>query len=115
MKTFFTPILLLFALIMGSTVYSQAPKLSSYPSATATIFLDFDGQTVRSTGWNGGNTLVCAPSTIANTQITDVFNRVSEDFRPFNVNVTTDSTVFLSAPLNRRIRIIITPTSGWTS
>jgi hypothetical protein len=29
------------------------------------------------------------------------------------VNITTDSTKFLSAPLTRRIRIVITPTSSW--
>jgi hypothetical protein len=46
-------------------------------------------------------------------QITEIFNRVSEDYRPFNINITTDSTVFLAAPLNQRIRIIITPTNNW--
>lgn len=109
---------ILFTLILivaGLQVNSQTPKLNSYIAARPTIFLDFDGQTVRSTGWNSGNTLTCAPSTMTSTQITDIFNRVSEDFRPFNVNITTDSTVFLSAPLNKRIRIIVTPTSGWTS
>ena len=47
------------------------------------------------------------------TQITEVFNRTVEDYRPFNINITTDSSVFLAAPLNKRIRIIITPTSAW--
>lgn len=89
------------------------PELSSFPSAKATIFLDFDGQTVTATSWNNGNTLYCAASGLNDNQITEVFNRVSEDYRPFNINITTDSTVFLATPLTRRIRIIITPTSGW--
>ena len=105
---------LIIALLINLTVFCQ-PRLNSFPSATATIFLDFDGQTVRSTGWNSGNPLYCAPSTMTSSQITDIFNRVSEDYRPFNINITTDSIVFLSAPLNRRVRIIITPTSSWTS
>ncbi len=114
MKNFQTLFTLLL-IVAGLQVSSQTPKLNSFASARPTIFLDFDGQTVKSTGWNSGNTLMCAPSTMSGTQITDIFNRVAEDFRPFNVNITTDSTVFLSAPLNRRIRIIVTPTSGWTS
>lgn len=89
------------------------PKLSSLPAAQATIFLDFDGQYVESSSWNSGIPLNCAPSGLSDAQITEIFNRVSEDYRPFNVNITTDSTKFLAAPLTQRIRIIITPTSGW--
>lgn len=87
--------------------------LSSYPSAEATIFLDFDGHFVEGTLWNGGKSFYCAPSGLTSQQITDVFHRVSEDFRPFDINVTTDSTVYLAAPLSKRIRIVITPTSDW--
>ena len=50
---------------------------------------------------------------MTDAQITEVFNRVSEDYRPFNINITTDSTVFFSAPVAQRVRIIITPTSSW--
>ncbi|MEO8765014.1 MAG: T9SS type A sorting domain-containing protein [Ginsengibacter sp.] len=92
---------------------SCLPVLSSFPSAQATIFLDFDGQHVQASSWNGGNPLNCASSGLTDTQISQIFNRVSEDYRPFNINITTDSTKFLAAPLTRRIRIIITPTSGW--
>src|SRR5437764_842496 len=89
------------------------PVLSSLPSAQATIFLDFDGQHVEATSWNGGNALDCAPSGLSNAQIIEIFKRVSEDYRPFNINITTDSVKFLAAPLTKRIRIIITPTSSW--
>jgi hypothetical protein len=89
------------------------PKLSSFSSAKATIFLDFDGQTVSGTAWNGGSTFYCTPAVLTDRQITEIFNRVSEDYRPFDINITTDSTVFLAAPLTQRIRIIITTTSDW--
>lgn len=104
--------MVLWALLTSINAISL-PRLSSFPSAQATIFLDFDGQTVVSSVWNSGNPLVCAASGLTDTQITEVFNRVSEDYRPFNINITTDSTVFLAAPLTKRIRIIITLTSGW--
>jgi hypothetical protein len=100
-------------LTLFSTKSSCLPMLSSLTSAQATIFLDFDGQYVQSTSWNGGMPLACAPSGLSDAQIIEIFNRVSEDYRPFNIDITTDSTKFLAAPLTKRIRIIITPTSGW--
>ena len=114
MKNFYSLKLLFFTLLISASAFSL-PKLNSYSSASATIFLDFDGHTVSGSSWNNGNTLFCAASGLTDPQITEIFNRVSEDYRPFNINITTDSTKFLSAPLNRRIRIIITPTSSWTT
>ncbi len=96
-----------------SLAVNALPKLSSYPSATATIFLDFDGHLVSGTLWNGGSTFACAPAPLTDDQITAIFNSVSEDFRPFNVNITTDSVMFSRAPITQRIRMIVTPTSSW--
>ncbi len=89
------------------------PMLSSLPSAKATIFFDFDGDYVNCTSWNGGMPIDCAPSGLSDAQIIEIFDRVSEDFRPFNVDITTDSTIFLAAPIDQRVRIIVTPTSNW--
>jgi hypothetical protein len=108
----FTKIILLILTCCSLHAYSL-PKLNSLPSATATVYLDFDGQTVTSSVWNGGNPIFCASPGLTDEQITEIFNRVSEDYRPFNINITTDSTKFLSAPLTQRIRVIITPTSSW--
>lgn len=88
-------------------------KLSSYPSATATIYLDFDGETVSTPVWNNGNTINCAAPALTNAQVTEIFNRVSEDYRPFNINITTDIDVFNAAPFEKRMRVIVTPTSSW--
>ncbi len=105
--------LFLLPLIFLSLIANAVPALSSLPGAKATIFLDFDGQSVYASSWNGGQPLNCAPSQMTDVQITEIFNRVSEDFRPFDINITTDSTVFLAAPLVQRIRMIVTPTSSW--
>ena len=106
-------IALLLTIFLLTTEAIAVPKLSSYPAAPATIFLDFDGHYVQSTVWNGGNSFYCAPSGLTDPQITEVFNRVAEDYRPFSINITTDSTVFLAAPLTKRIRVVITTTSSW--
>jgi hypothetical protein len=105
---------LLISSILSVSSSSQAPSWSSLPSAPATIFLDFDGHTVEGSSWNWSvSSIVCAPSGLADATKLEIFNRVAEDFRPFNLNITTDSTRFLAAPLNQRMRVIITPSSGW--
>ncbi len=111
MKNLFT-IIFLSGLFFSFKAHST-PVLSSLPTAQATIFLDFDGHYVYASSWNNGNPLNCAPSGLTDVQITEVFNRVSEDYRPFNINITTDSAAFIAAPLTKRMRIIITPTSSW--
>ena len=105
-------LLLIFLVLAQHGVFSQA-RLNSFPSANATIYLDFDGEAINNALWNNGNSFNAAPSGLNDEQITEIFNRVSEDYRPFNVNITTDETIFLSAPANKRIRVIVTPTSGW--
>ena len=106
------PLMLLFALFVAITGYSQT-NLNSLPSAAATIYLDFDGENVNSAYWNGGNAFTCLPAALNDGQITEIFNRVSEDFRPFDINITTSLATFMAAPLSHRIRVIITPTSNW--
>ena len=108
-----TKILFIAIAVICSLNATATPRLSSFPGAEATIYFDFDGHTVNHPFWNGGMTLHCAPSGLTDEQIHEIFNRVSEDYRPFNINITTDSTVFLNAPLNMRSRVIVTPTSGW--
>ncbi len=113
MKNFTSKLLFLIATALPASLIAQVPKLTSLPTATATIYLDFDGEVVNSGYWNGGNTLNCSPAALSSTQITEIFHRVSEDYRPFNVSITTDLDTFNIKPLNRRVRIIITPTSAW--
>jgi len=111
MKKLFTTVI--FVAAMAATTVKAAPTLSSYPTATATLYLDFDGHDVNSSMWNYGTPFACLPAAMTDAQITEAFNRVAEDFRPFNINVTTDLAKFLAAPFAQRMRVIITPTSSW--
>jgi hypothetical protein len=105
----------LFALVLSGALQTnaQTPIYSSYPSASAVIFLDFDGHTVANTSWNYAGPIYCGASGLDNAQITTIFNRVAEDYRPFNINITTDSTKYWAAPATRRMRVIVTVTSEW--
>ena len=74
--------------------FSKTFFLHSNPTATKTIFLDFDGHYVANTPWeNGGNLRLSGFYSSINdtsrTEIQRIWARVSEDFAPFNVNVTT--------------------------
>lgn len=110
----FNPLLL--CLWLGSVfseASAQAPVHNSLPAAGSVVFLDFDGHTVSGTAWNWNGPIVCGSAGLSSAQITEVYNRVAEDFRPFQLNVTTDSAKFLAAPLTKRYRLILTTSSSW--
>jgi hypothetical protein len=113
MKAVFS-VLFIIGVSMG--VSGQTPLLNSFPAAQATVFIDFDGHRVQGTPWNGligGAPIDAQPSAFSAAAITEIFNRVAEDYRIFNVNITTDSTIYWLAPLQQRVRIIVTPTYQW--
>ena len=99
-----------------------APILHSNPSATKKIFLDFDGHVVSGTNWNkyNGGRDIHAPaydidgnifsfSSTEITNITEIWRRVSEDYAPFNVDVTTqDPGLSALTAQGQAIRVLIT-------
>ncbi|OQP51801.1 hypothetical protein A4H97_26710 [Niastella yeongjuensis] len=89
----------------------QLYSLQSYPNANGVVLLDFDGQYVSGTGWNGGNPINAAPSTLTDAERYEVWQLISEDFGPFKLNITTSEAVYFSYPANRRMRCIFTPTN----
>lgn len=93
--------------------FGQVPVFNSYPKAAPVIFLDFDGHYVTGTSWNWNGAFTCGPSGMKNTQIEEIFRRVAEDYRPFNINVTTDSTKYWAAPAKSRARVVLTVTNEW--
>lgn len=77
-------------------------NLSSKPNSKHTIYLDFTGHTTSGTYWNSAYTngaSITTPvysrdssSAFSNTELRDIYEiwlRVSEDYMPFDVNVTT--------------------------
>jgi len=89
------------------------PILNSLPEATACAYLDFDGQVVKGTTWNGGGTITAAPPILTTAQVQEIWKRVSEDYAPFQINITTDAAVYAAAAPTHRIRCIVTPTYSW--
>lgn len=85
--------------VSADAVPSDVFALSSRPSSTRTIYLDFDGATYSGTRWNNGAQIVSPaysidadPATFNDTERAQIYlawKVVSEDFAPFDVNVTT--------------------------
>ena len=94
--------------ILIPTYQNGVIPLSSLPTATAVVYLDFDGELGPHLSWGDFD---AAHSGANNTQVKEVWERVAEDFAPFNINVTTDLQMYLDAPANSRIQCIITPTT----
>jgi hypothetical protein len=93
---------------------SNVPVHNSLPGAVAVAYLDMDGQVDDSLLWSGS--VINArgiDTTLTREQMSEIWQRVAEDYAPFQINVTTDESVFLAAPPNRRIRCIITPDNEW--
>jgi len=84
--------------------------LDSLPSASAVLYLDFDGETVTDPNWNKGSTIFAQAYNLDSSYITTVWEMVSEDFSPFNISVTTNVNRYNNAPSGHRMRCIITPT-----
>lgn len=78
-----------------------APALSSLPGSNRVIYIDFNGHTITGTAWNSGanQTVNVTPydtdgdastfSAAENAVITETWQRIAEDYAPFDVNVTT--------------------------
>ncbi len=82
---------------------SQTFLLHSNPGATKVVYLDFNGHTTTGTQWNttySNGAAIVTPaysvegdSSFSDTElgrIQQIWERVSEDYIPFNVNVTTE-------------------------
>ncbi|QNF31377.1 T9SS type A sorting domain-containing protein (plasmid) [Adhaeribacter swui] len=91
----------------------KVPLLESLPGAGAVVLLDFDGEYVSGTGWNGGKAIDAAPAQFSSLEMEEVWKIISEDFRPYELNITTNEAVFAQAAVTRRMRVIFTPTRQW--
>jgi hypothetical protein len=84
------------------------------PSNAGVILLDFDGHFVSGTMWNSGGTdFACAPANVTVEDASVILQRVTNDYSPFNITVTTDEAVYNAANSLRRTRVVITESWEW--
>ncbi|WP_405070102.1 zinc-dependent metalloprotease [Kribbella sp. NBC_01510] len=109
-------------------------ELHSKPGSNRVIYLDFDGHTITGTAWNTGGKPATVNVTAYDTDgnpnnwstaeqdvVRDVWARVSEDYAPFDVDVTTQEPA--AAAITRSgasdqqygTRVLIDPTTWYQS
>ena len=114
---------------LRATTTTSTFALHSRPGASKVIYLDFNGHNVSNTAWNSQYSTIIAPpfDTDGNPSafsaselsiITQVWQRVSEDYAPFEIDVTTEyagSEDFLTrsnaSDVNYGVRVLISPIS----
>jgi hypothetical protein len=82
-------------------------------SGGSVILLDFDGATVSNTSWNVNGTFTCSPANLTSENISEIVDRVTNDYSPFNITITTSETVYNAANVYKRTRVIITESNQW--
>ncbi len=112
---------------------ADAFTLHSVPGAKRVIYLDFDGHLLSGTAWNAsynaGADIVCpawdiegGPSVFTDTErarIVEVWQRVAEDYSPFDVDVTTqypgEAAITRGSPADEYygMRVLISPISSY--
>jgi hypothetical protein len=93
--------------------FAQSPVLNSYPPAAATVYLDFDGAVVEGTIWNENGKIIAESSGLSPATITWIHKKISDHFKLFNLNITTDRAVYDRAPVHQRTHVIVTPDGSW--
>lgn len=95
------PINLRWERLESRLLFDSVPLLHSNPFAEHKIYLDFDGHVTMGTSWNLEFPSITSPpfsideqlhefSEIERSRIVSIWERMAEDFLPFNVDVTTE-------------------------
>ncbi|HZI52771.1 MAG TPA: hypothetical protein VFD56_03675, partial [Chitinophagaceae bacterium] len=92
---------------------TTTPTTPPAPTPLSVIYLDFNGQYVASTMWNTNGPITCAPANLNVEEIDLIVQRVTTDYAPFNVMVTTDEAVYNSGNYSKRMRVIVTESWEW--
>lgn len=106
---------------------SQLRALQSKPNAEDVIFINYWGGTLSDTSWNyqdnGGDDIVYSPYSLDDTsnQFTQTerdlmwlgWRETAEDYAPFEVNITTDLSIYDATPVAHRAMLIVTTTTAW--
>lgn len=93
------------------TTPTPVPSLQSKPGATKVIYLEFNGTTLTGTAWNKTSAPITTASVYAkfgDQGCHDIWITVAEAYRAWDVNVTTDKSVFNNTPTANRTWCLFT-------
>lgn len=91
---------------------ADVPVYESNPGAEFVIYLDFDGERVEESRWNGQGGVPevydAAPRGFTTAQMEGIVEVIAQDYLPFNVNVTTVRSSFEDTDIEKRQMVIFT-------
>ena len=88
---------------------------SSLPGAAFVLYLDFDGEYVNDSYWNSqmGGAMQCNGPNYSDAKAKQIWAGIAEKYRPFNINVTTDRSVYDGK--SKALRHMVVYTNSWGS
>jgi hypothetical protein len=87
------------------------PQVNTRPGARGLIYINFEGGVATDPVWNYGKPIAFAPAALTASGILEAVARVAEDYAPFDMAVSTILADYEAAPVGRRTRVMVTPTS----
>lgn len=93
--------------------YLESPEAARpvRPEGVPCLYIDFDGESVQHSYWNGGSSIQCAPAAILEEAKTIIMLRVQQAYSKYKLTITTSASVFNNA--RNKQRVVVTPTSSW--
>lgn len=93
--------------------------LESRPGSDYVIYIDTDGEVLSGDWWNSyynnGLDINAQSPNLSDNDIYEIWQIMSEDYLPFDVNITTRRDIYDAAHYTKSIMIILTNTSDWQS
>ena len=88
---------------------------SSLPDAAFVLYLDFDGEYVNDSYWNSqmNGARQCNGPNYSDAMVKQIWAGIAEKYRPFNINVTTDRSVYDGK--SKALRHMVIYTNSWGS
>lgn len=93
---------------------TNIPVFNSKTASESCVYLDFDGYHLPEDHvWNDRDSLTVSSSNLSDQKIKLIWNRVADDYAPFDINVTTSEDTFNKCAKGKRMRVVFTVDHDW--
>jgi hypothetical protein len=95
----------------GKPIKPVKPPITT--TTTGVLLLQFNGGIVKNTSWNINGDITLDSSGLTLTQQKEILDSCVSKYSQFNINVTTDQSIYNAAPITKRSECFITETYQW--
>ena len=101
------------AIVSSSIVLKVGQAADRVEVSADNAVLNTDNGQIDGTIWNENGKILAEPAELSSASIKWIHKIISEHFILFNLNITTDPSVYQRAPARQRMRVIFTPEGSW--